>query len=250
MSGASGDPEESAPPPSDGGYADAYTEGYAEGLRSALREVLSAAARGHSVAELRYLAQSRLARLPEEIALKRRTLLGAPRTERWGALLRPPGGPSAPPRPWSPGPVTVRIVGGRTYLVRERRPRLAIELVREAARRFDRLVLLSADPGRLEGLPEESVVRLELPRGGPDGPTIETLGGQVRTQLAAAPASLVYLDAIGTLVLDAGPEGTLRFVRWLGEEVGERGALVVSVHPDSLEPKAMGLLERSLQVVL
>ena len=70
--------------PADEEFARTYAAGYEEGVRSALREVLQHASRGHTAQELRILIESRLARLSEEVELKRKGLLAPPRRPAWG----------------------------------------------------------------------------------------------------------------------------------------------------------------------
>ena len=231
----------------DNEFARAYSDGYAEGVRSALRELIANATRGHTVSELKYLAQSRLAQLAEEVERKRRGMLANPRTETW--LRRPPT-PLAPPRPWTGGDATIRVAPGRSYLVREPRPKKSLEIVAAAASRFAAVLWITATPGALPGVPSEKVGRLAV-SAGTDGPSIESLGGEVRRRLQELPSTLVYLDGIEAIVLASDAGTALRFVQWILEESPpESAAVVASVHPGTLEAKELGVLEHSFQVVL
>ncbi|MGI0054295.1 MAG: hypothetical protein ACREBZ_01025 [Thermoplasmata archaeon] len=226
-------------------YARTYVAGYAEGVRSALRDVLAQAARGHTVAELRMLVQSRLAQLSDEVERKRRTLLAVPRESGWSSGVRVP-----PPRPW-PGPAPPpRVSGSTTYLARENRPRIALELVREASGRFDRVILISASPPELPGVPAERCRRFAL-GSSPADPSIESLAGEIHQILSEAAPSLVYLDAIEHFELRVGPSTTLKFVEWLAAETRSRGgALVASSPPTARGPREESQLEHAFQVVL
>ncbi len=233
--------------PVDEEYARTYADGYSEGVRNALREILSYAARGHTVAELRYLVQSRLAQLPDEVDHKRRALLALPRGgSTWGYASRG----SAPPRPWPGIGGGVRVGAGRTYLVRETRPRRALELVANAAPMFRGIAAISAVPPAFPGVDPGRVRSFPLSTTG-EGPSIESLGGDVRAFLKEHPETLVYFDGLEEIHLHVGGDPTLRFVRWLTQEtLSAGGALVAVVHPRTLEPKEQAALERFFQVLV
>lgn len=227
-------------------YAETYLAGYAEGARSVLKELLGQASRGHTVGELRFLVQSRLAHLPEEVELRRRRLLAAPQTSPWAPVLPRAG----PPRPWGAAPPALRILPGSQVLVREERPRRAVELTLEGAARFSRLLVISPDPPTFSGVPPAKVERFVV-AAAPGGATLEAIGGSVRGPLESREGALVYLDAVETIALQDGPETALRFVNWLLTYTRERpNAVVAAVHPRVLAAKDQGLLERAFQVVL
>lgn len=241
--------------PKDEEFAGTYAAGYEEGVRSALREVLGHASRGHTAAELRMLVESRLARLSEEVELKRRSMLAPPRQPAWASLLRPPSGA----RPWhvpigtSPAP-SLRLASGGSLLIREERPRRAIDLLAETAPRFPRVVLLSLHPPDLPGLrPEQRIViPLTSAGDGPDGaaPGPGEIGGRLREPTEAPGGALVYLDALEFLATEHSLETTLRFVQWLGHQVSTTGsALLASVDPRALDLKDLSRLERAFQAV-
>jgi len=243
--------------PTDEEYVRAYAAGYEEGVRSALREVLGHASRGHTTQELRMLAESRLARLSEEVDLKRRSLLAPPRRPAWGALLRTP----TSARPWvspvGPAPVasTVRLGPGRSVLVREERPSRALEILRANSSDFPRVALVSLHPPSVPGLPAEQVVEIS-PAGGGEGlatapPTPGEISGRLRSPTELPGGALVYVDALEFLATEHSLELTLRFVNWLVTQAHETGsALVVSFDPRSLDLKDGSRLERAFQTVL
>jgi hypothetical protein len=239
--------------PNDEEFARTYAAGYEEGVRSALREVLGHASRGHTTAELRMLVESRLARLPEEAELKRRSMLAPPRQPAWASLLRPPVGA----RPWTlpigtPAPPAVHVTLGGSLLVREERPRKAVELLREAAARFPRVVLLSLHPPDLPDLPPEQRLLIPLTAGsdGAPPPNPGEIGGRLRAPTEAPGGALVYLDALEFLATEHSLETTLRFVQWLGTQVASTGsAFLASVDPRALDVRDQSRLERAFQAV-
>ncbi|HLM91853.1 MAG TPA: hypothetical protein VK424_07405 [Thermoplasmata archaeon] len=243
--------------PTDEEYVRAYATGYEEGVRSALREVLGHAARGHTTQELRMLAESRLARLSEEVDLKRRSLLAPPRRPAWGALLRPPTSARAwlsPVGP-TPPPAAIRVGPGRSVLVREERPARALEILRANVADFPRVAVVSLHPPSVPGLAAENLVEIS-PTGGGDAlgaalPTPGEISGRLRAPTELAGGALVYVDALEFLATEHTLEMTLRFVNWLVTQVHDTGsALVVSFDPRSLDLKDASRLERAFQSVL
>ncbi|HTT74342.1 MAG TPA: DUF835 domain-containing protein [Thermoplasmata archaeon] len=234
--------------PADEEFVRSYAAGYAEGVRSALREILQHTSRGHTAQELRILAESRLARLADEVELKRKSLLAPPRRPAWSALLRAP----APPRPGGPtlggsllaGP---RLEPGESRLVREERPERGPELVRASWPGFPRTVVVSLRPPDLGPVPADR--RVEIAVAGPGGAGALSpgqLGGRLRDPTEASGGALVYLDALEYLITEYSFETTLRFVNWLvGQVTQTRSALVVSFDRRSLEMREMSRLERA-----
>jgi hypothetical protein len=248
-------PEE---PPADEEFARTYAAGYEEGVRSALREVLQHASRGHTAQELRILVESRLARLSEEVELKRKGLLGPPRRPAWNSLLRAP----QPARPW-PGPQTsssstpLRLAPGRTLLVREERPSRAVAILRESVNAFPRVALVSQRPPELPGLPADRRVDIDVAAtasgeaGGPARLGPGEIGGRLHESAEAPGGALVYVDALEYLASEYSLDTTLKFVHWLVTEVEETGsALLVSFDRRSLDLKEMSLLERAFETVI
>ena len=245
-------------PPADEEYARAYAAGYEEGVRNALRETLEHISRGHTPQEVRMLTASRLARLSEEVELKRKSLLAPPRRPAWGSLLRPP----APARPWTgpvPGATTasVRLLPGRSLLVREERPARALEILRANAGAFSRVATVSMRPPELPGFP--SGHRTDLTVGGPgsaEGPgaaglTPGEISGRLRDPTEAPGGALVYVDALEYLATEHGLEVTVKFVHWLVTQAQETGsALLVSFDPRSLDVRDVSRLERAFETVL
>ena len=204
------------------------------------------------------LTASRLARLSEEVDLKRRSLLAPPRRPAWGSLLRPP----TPARPWT-GPVpganvaSVRLLPGRSLLVREERPVRALEVLRANVAAFPRVALVSMRAPEVPGLSQER--RVDIAVGGPatpDAPTGSTLSpgeisGRLRDPTEAGGGALVYVDALEYLATEHGLETTVRFVHWLVTQVQETGsALLVSFDPRTLDVRDVSRLERAFESVL
>jgi hypothetical protein len=251
-------PEESGEPPADEEYARTYAAGYEEGIRSALREVLQHASRGHTAQELRILIESRLARLAEEVELKRKGLLAPPRRPAWNSLLRPP----APARAWSgPAPAgggpVMRLAAGRSVLVREERPHRALEILRGSATVFPRIATVSLRPPETPGIPPGRRVDITVGGGTTSDPSGSNrlapgeIGGRLREPTEAPGGALVYVDALEYLATEYSLETTLKFVHWLVAQAQETGsALLVSFDRRALDVREMSRLERAFETVL
>ncbi len=245
-----------APPPGDASYAEAYAAGYGEGVRDSLREVLTHAARGHTTAEIRILVESRIARIPEEVELKRRSLTQPPRRPAWGALLRAPGpvppapaaaptaGPAAPPAPFAPG---------TAYLFREEQPREGIRFAREVAGRHGRILWVSPERPPDLGLPADRISFLPpraRPATGEEGGGPGEIAGRIRSSPADDGAVLAYVDALEYFATEFGAETTVRFATWLASWARETGAtVVVSLDPKSLPEREFSRLQRAFGVL-
>ncbi|HYA10732.1 MAG TPA: hypothetical protein VEH10_03565 [Thermoplasmata archaeon] len=235
-------------PPADEEYARTYAAGYEEGLRTALRELLAHASRGRTNQELRALIQSRLARLAEEVDLKRRSLLAPPRTRPFGELVREPRstgylGGRVPTAAGVPPPVAPKA----TVLVREVRPERAVELLRVSRPAFPRLALVSLRPPELGEPRGETLAVAVRESGGSSAGHLSPgeVAGRLRAPLESPGGALVYVDALEFFVSEEGPEVTLRFARWLVEQVQATGsALIVSYDPRSLSGTDASRLER------
>ncbi len=242
------DEEPGEEPPQDEEYARTYSEGYEEGVKSALREILQHTSRGHTAQEVRILAESRLARLSDEVELKRKSLLGPPRRPSWNSLLRAPQ-PLRTPSPTltaalAPG---VRLAPGGSVLVREERPDRAVGILREHARQFPRTVIVSTRPPEIPGLEGDRRIDIAIGTTGAAG-TLSPgeIGGRLRDPTEAPGGALVYLDALEFLVTEFTFDTTLKFVNWLVGKVKETGsALVVSFDRRSLDVREMSRLERA-----
>ena len=245
-------------PPADEEYARAYAAGYEEGVRGALRETLEHIGHGHTPQEIRMLTASRLARLSEEVELKRKSLLAPPRRPAWGSLLRPP----APARPWS-GLVTAatappfRLLPGHSLLVREERPARAVEILRANVAAFPRVAVVSMRPPEIPGLPTDH--RLDLTVGGPGSAgasdrgslTPGEISGRLRDPTEAPGGALVYVDALEFLATEHSLDTMVKFVHWLVTQAQETGsALLVSFDPRSLDVRDVSRLERAFESVL
>ncbi len=251
--GAPPPPEEE--PPGDEEYARTYAAGYEEGVRSGLKEVLQHTSRGHTAQELRILVESRLARLDEEVELKRRSLLAPPRRPAWGSLLRAP----QPARAWTPtfggaAPSVLRLGPGRSLLVREERPARAVEVLRANVHDFPRAALVSLRPPELPGVSKER--RVDIVPNGSDlagGARLSPgeIGGHLREPTEAPGGALVYVDALEYLAGEYGLELTLKFANWLVGQVEQTAsALIVSFDRRSLDTRELSRLERPFQKVV
>jgi hypothetical protein len=247
-------PRPEGEPPADEEFARTYAAGYEEGVRSALREVLQHASRGHTAQELRILVESRLARLDEEVELKRRGLLAPPRRPAWSSLLRAP----QPARPWV-APVgagagaSSRVGPGRSVLVREERPARAVDLLRSNVNDYPRTAIVSLRPPELPGVSPERRVNI-VPSGTDSAGTGRLspgeVGGHLRGPTEASGGALVYVDALEYLAGEYGLDLTLKFVHWLIGQVEQTGsALVVSFDPRSVDTRELSRLERPFRTV-
>ncbi len=247
-------PPSSSPPassdagPPDEEYAEAYSEGYGEGLREAFREVLSHVGRGHTVGEIRVLVESRLARLRDDVASKRRSVLAPPRRPAWGALLRPPARPEPDPMP--------RLARGTSYLFREDRPRHAVTFVSRSGGEYGRVVCVSTSPPNFPDVPKNriEVLRLALPTPGLGGAEGELdpggLGGRIKEATEASGGALVYLDALEVMSTEYSLDTALKFVNFVTAQVARTGsAFVASVDPGTLEERDLRRLQRSFNIV-
>lgn len=226
-------------------YARAYAEGYGEGLREALRELLQHVSRGHTAQELRILVESRLARVREDMELKRRSLLHPPARTAWSAVLRPPAGPAAPP---AANPTVVVVAPGESCLFREVAPQRALASASASSDRFARVVAVSLRPPDLRLPPGRELqfleVRLSNDPATSTGPT--RLSGSLRGAIEDDRGALVYLDAFESLATEAGFEPMLKFITWLVQlAAAHRSAVIVSVDPATLDPRSMSLLQRA-----
>ncbi len=235
-------------PPADEEYARTYAAGYEEGLRSALREVLEHLTRGHTPQEVRMLVQGRLARLAEEVELKRRALLSPPRRTNWGPAPRFPG-TTVTSVPASSA--TVPLERGRSVLVREERPERALAILRAEAGRFPRIAIVSARPPELPPSLTDRTTVITVGAGGDRSERLSLgeVGGRLKEPTEAG--ALVYVDALEFFVLEDGPDVAARFVHWLVEQVQRSGAaLLVSLDPRALEAREASRLERAFGQVV
>jgi hypothetical protein len=251
----SGPPPPDEEPPADEEFARTYAAGYEEGVRSALREVLQHTSRGHTAQELRILVESRLARIDEEVEVKRRSLLAPPRRPAWNALLRAP----QPTRPWvtpfgGPPPAAGRVGAGRSLLVREERPARAVDILRASVNDFPRAALVSLRPPELPGVSKERRVDIvpngsELAGGARLSPG--EIGGHLRAPTEAPGGALVYVDALEYLAAEYGLDLTLKFAHWLVGQVEQTASgLIVSFDRRALDTREMSRLERPFQTVV
>jgi hypothetical protein len=232
--------------------AGAYSRGFGDGVRSALREMMAWAARGHTPAELRIFAESRLAHLDEEVALKRRTLLSAPRAIPLENLLRSRG---PDPRPSFPP-----LLPGYTYLFLEERPQLARRFVLEALPRLGGTLGLTRLAGELRrSIPSDRLQVLDLgvestvEQGAePASSNVSGLTGRVQDFLSREKeAMMVYLEALDFLNVWNGFESTMKFLYWASGEIRRhRGVLLVSTDPEAFTLSQVKTLERDFNHVV
>lgn len=236
--------------PADEEYAEAYSEGYGEGLREAFREVLSHVGRGHTVGEIRVLVESRLARLRDDVAAKRRSVLAPPRRPAWGSLLRPPAAAHAEADP------IPRLARGASYLFREDRPRHAVTFVSRSGGEYGRVLCVSTSPPEFPNVPRNrvEVLRLALPTPGIGASEGELdpggLGGRIKEATEATGGALVYLDALEVMSTEYSLDTALKFVNFVTAQVARTGsAFVASVDPGTLEERDLRRLQRSFNIV-
>jgi len=245
------------PPVADEEWSDAYAEGYGEGLREALREMLQHASRGHTAQELRLLIESRLARIREDVELKRKGLLGPPRRPSYGPLFRTaPAAPSPAPREAAPRPIE-SVERGVSYLVLEERPARAVELLRSAAGKFPRVVVVTFHAPDLAGIEPSKVTRIPVAVRGVVGAVADDalgpqeIAGRIRTATEAEGGALVYIDALEVMASGGATELLVRFVQWVADQVARnRSALIVSLGPNSFGDPVKSLLQRAFNKVL
>lgn len=234
--------------PRDDAYAAAYSEGYGEGLRDALRDLLAHLSRGHTTHEVRMIAESRLARVREEVELKRKSLLSPPRRPSWGAILRPPSSPGAE----APAASAEPVGAGRSVLFLEERPGRAVACAEASAGAFARLLVLSFHPPTFRGVPPDRIefVPVRSSGVGGEGADPSGLSGRILEALGREGGTLVYLDAVEVLSSEAGAERTGKFITWLAGEVARGGsALIASADPAALDAKERVLYQRAFNVV-
>lgn len=231
-------------PLADERWANAYAEGYGEGIRDALKEILGAVRSG-TPQEIRWQVQSRLARIPEDVELKRRALLGPP----------PRGGWEAPRRP-APAPA-VSLTGaleGSGVLYKEAMAVEAPAHVAQVHRNYGRVVAFGRAPQPPLPLPEGTLAVLVV--GGSrerpgEEPTedLASAAGRLDALLVEGP-TLVYCDCVEYLCSEYGEDVVVRSLGWIAERVRQRsGRLVISVDPSGLRPASLAQLQRALGAV-
>ncbi|MCI4323958.1 MAG: DUF835 domain-containing protein [Thermoplasmata archaeon] len=229
-------------------YATAYVAGYTEGLREALREVLQNASRGHTAAEIRILAESRLARVREDAEVKRRSLLAPPRRAAWGPLLR-----SRAPAPPVAQLFAQEWVPGTAFLFREPQPQKALQLLERGAAVCERLLWVSRrQPPTFPATLTIDWIRPTPSRTGsePGAGTLDPGAIAGRVADAGDGPVVVYVDALEFLATEYSWETTLRFVNWLaGWPAGRAGTVVVSVDPRTLDERNQHRLESAFSRV-
>ena len=199
------------------------------------------------------LIESRLARIPEDVAVRKKGLLTPPRRAPWTSLLRPPTAPA-----WTPPKSSLPVVPaepGSTHLLREDRPRRAVELLRVSAPRFRRVILISQRPPELPGVPVDAVESI-VPAGARADGTVSpgamdpgTFAGRIRAAVDGGSA-LVYIDSIEFLVTEYPIDFSMRVVSWIADYASKNGsALVAALAPGTLAPRDVSLLERAFHIV-
>jgi hypothetical protein len=252
---APGPPERSA---GDSEYAEAYAQGYGEGLRESLREMLQHASRGHTATELRILIESRLARVPEDIDLKRKSMTGPPRRPSWGSLLRSPAA-SAPPATPDPFPHSDPLPLWRlrtAYLFTEERPRRGREFALRVAADHPVVlwVSLQEPPAIGRGAAEGFTALRPTVRATPDGRGASLGPPEISSEINRATEGgsrvLVYLDVLETLATEFQADVAVRFAAWLAAWAREHEATaVVSVDAKALPEMEFRRLQKAFDVV-
>jgi hypothetical protein len=236
-----------AEPPADEEHARAYADGFGEGIRTALKDLLQHVSQGYTASELRLLVQGRLARVSDEVDLKRRSLLGPPRP-RADVLFgnRPP-----PPRSWSPSGGKIRVGPRQSYLVNERQPARAIALVASAIEDFPRTLIVSLHPPPLPELPTARRVELGVTSTGAPGESprpipLGQIAGRLHEAMAVPGGALVYLDALEFLFAGESAEVAVQFVFWLTGEASRTGsAVVASIDGTSFDLRQFTRIQRA-----
>ncbi|MFZ0699244.1 MAG: hypothetical protein WAN74_03525 [Thermoplasmata archaeon] len=242
---STGDARDNGDPPADEERARAYAEGFGEGIRTALKDILQHVSEGYTASELRLLVQGRLARVEDEVELRRRSMLGPPRTR--ADVLFANGPP--PPRSWSPGGGTVHVVPRQSYLVNEPHPSRALALVAAVLADFPRTILLSLHPPALPGLPAARRVELSLTSASAPGEVarpipLGQIGGRLREAMAGG--ALVYTDALDFLLAEEPTDTMVQFAAWLTDEARSTGsAVVVSIDAAALDLKQFTRIQRT-----
>jgi hypothetical protein len=246
-------------PSGDSAYAEAYSAGYGEGLRESLREMLQHASRGHTATELRILIESRLARIQEDVEVKRKSLTGPPRRPAWGPLLRTPLSPSASQPPTAAPSAMLALPPWRarvSYLFTEERPRLGREFALRIVAEHPIILWVSQqDPPAFGRGPSEGLIVLRPTvrstadgRGTNIGP--QEISSEIQRAAESGDRVLVYLDSLETLTTEFESDVTLRFASWLAGWGREHEAtVVVSVDPKALPDMEYRRLQRSFDVV-
>lgn len=229
-------------------FARAYSEGYGEGLRDGLRDLLQHASRGHTAQELRILIESRLARVREEVELKRKSVLSPPRRPSWSALLRPPAGVPAPVETILPA----TLEPGESALFWEPRPKSALGSLISNAPRFGRVLVISFHPPTIPSVPPERRIVVQLQTS--ERPELTNdptwLSGRIRETVEPDGGVLVYLDAVEVLANQHGVDPMLRFLSWLtGLAHGATNAVLVSADPSGLDDRSRSVLQRTFRTI-
>lgn len=243
-------PRERPKGPADERIAGAYAEGYGEGIRDALREVLQAV-RSSTPQELRWQVQSRLARVAEEVELKRRSLLGPPPRDGWqpARARAVPAIASAPS-----GPRLTESLEGGGVLFREARPSAAPEHVGAVWPQYGRVVVFGRPAEPPLPVPPESIRLLAVGRmrAGDDAeaaPDLSAAAGRLPAILSEGPL-LVYCDCLEYLAQEYTEEIAVRSIGWIVDRVRERaGWVVVTVNPDGLKPSNLASLQKIFRTV-
>jgi hypothetical protein len=256
-----GRPAPTPPPERMGGdseYAEAYAQGYGEGLRESLREILQHASRGHTATELRILIESRLARVPEDVELKRKSMTGPPRRPSWGSLLRAPtGAPAAPAADPFPHSDPLPIWKSRTaYLFTEERPRRGREFALRVASDHPVVLWVSLqEPPAIGRGPAEGFTALRPTlRATPDGRGASLgppeISSEINRATEAGGRVLVYLDVLESLATEFQADVAVRFAAWLAAWAREHEATaVVSVDAKALPEMEFRRLQKAFDVV-
>jgi hypothetical protein len=245
-------------------FVEGFAEGYGEGLREGLREILQYASRGHTAQELRFLIESRLARLPQDVDLKRRSLLAPPRPGVTGAFFRGPTRAPGTVGPPPPGDLTVLGVlaptwtPGHAYLFREDRPGRSLDFIAAHVDEYPHLVTIGIRPpsdARLATPRTESYRIAQAtaePAGGASPPLDPgAIAGRVRETMRSEGGAIVFFDAMEFVIAEYAIDAAFRLVGFLVTEANHTGSVVVvSTDPAALEPKDLSRIGRLFNAVI
>lgn len=228
--------------------ASAYARGYGDGVRGALREVISLAARGHTASEIRLLAQTRLSKLGDEVALRRKSLLAPPQRVPLESLVRPRL------RGEGPNPQHPPAAPGSSYLFLEVTPREARTFLKDLLGRGVRGLALTRIPQDLRPVaPPPALAILHLGGGGAPEEGVEAVQSDpnyLTSHVAnfwdsADGPGVVHFEAFEYMQSETSFEKALKFVHWLvGSAQSNKGYLVVTLDPGSLEGRQLSVLKK------
>ncbi len=184
------------------------------------------------------------------------SLLGKPVTE--GLVQELSGGTAAPsPAPTDRSSPRPDLRPGGAILLEEEKPGEILRLAAEASGDRPSLVITRINPTRVRGLHtwgSGAQVLWLTDRGGPSvetiPPSLERIISTLEAFLERSPEGTVALDGVEYLVSNNGFDSVLKFLRAVVDQVAVgRQTLLVSLNPQTLEPRQVSTLEREMAVM-